>query len=94
MPAILKKHITSLSWCGIVILCLAVCFQLLGVPGTLFNFADSQDNLQASVLLGYTIVTGTANFRPWLISFFASTVTPPVYAFTLSFTLFHPPLFA
>ena len=45
--------------CWLVVLCLsvAVVLQLLGVPGTLLDFADSQDTYQTSVIIGYTIVS-------------------------------------
>lgn len=93
MAAIAKRHITSISWCGILILCLAICCQLLGAPGTLFTFADSEDDFQASVILGYTITSGTSSFLPWLTSFSAFTEMTPLRVFLQSYTLFHPPIF-
>lgn len=87
-----KRHITSLSWCGIFVLCLAICFQLLGVPGTLFNFADSEDDFQASVMLGYTIIAAAVSLLPWLKSLFGSIEITVMYHFVPTYTMFHPPV--
>jgi hypothetical protein len=88
----MQKRITILAWCGIFILCLAVCFQLLGVPGTLLNVTDSEDDFQASVMMGYSIVTATVSFLPRLTSFSASPENPSDNAFLWSKVPFHPPL--
>jgi hypothetical protein len=94
MTAILKTHISCLSWCGILLLCLAICFQLLGAPGTLLDFADSEDDFQASVMIGYTIASGAFSPLSYLISDFAVTEASSIHPFIPAFALFHPPLLA
>ena len=89
----MQRHLTAVSWCGIFILCLSVCFQLLGVPGTMFNVADSEDDFQASITGGYTITTAPVSFLPRLTSFSALSENPSVSAFLGSDIPFHPPLF-
>lgn len=82
----------ALAWCGILILCLAVCFQLLGAPGTLFNVADAEDDFQASVMMGYSIGTATVSFLPPLTSFFVFPENLSLCALLWSDVPFHPPL--
>jgi hypothetical protein len=89
----MQKRITALSWCGIFILCLAVCFQLLGVPGTLLNFADSEDDFQASVMTGYSITTAPVSFLPRLTTLLAISNNHSINAFLSPDVPFHPPLF-
>jgi hypothetical protein len=89
----MEKRVIAISWCGIFILCLAVCFQLLGVPGTLLNFADSEDDFQASVMTGYSITTAAACFMPRLTIRFAFSENPSVNAFLWPSVPFHPPRF-
>ena len=93
MSAILKTHINCLSWCGILLLCLTICFQLLGAPGTLFDSADSEDNFQASVMFGYTITSDMPVFLPLLTSFFGFTEIAPGPVLLRLYNFFHPPLF-
>jgi hypothetical protein len=85
---------TCFSWGGILILCLAICFQLLGVPGTLLNCADSEDDFQASVMIGYTIGSVPGSLLPFLISCLASPRPTSLHALLSSHSVFHPPLFA
>ncbi|HSA77447.1 MAG TPA: hypothetical protein VLG72_01130, partial [Nitrospirota bacterium] len=68
MTAIVRKQGRCLWWCGILMLCLAICFQLLGSTGTLFDFNDAEDAFQASVLVGYTITSSVSSWVPWLMS--------------------------
>jgi hypothetical protein len=93
MTAVMQRHLTSVSWCGILILCLAICFQLLGVPGTLFNVIDSEDDFQSSVAVGYTIASGIASMVLFLKCVRAFTDPPSARALLRSSSLFHPPLF-
>jgi hypothetical protein len=93
MTAILKSHISLLSWCGILLLCLAICLQLLGAPGTLFNFADSQDDFQASVMVGYTITSDQPVFLLTLKSSVGFTKITSVPVLLRLYNFFHPPLF-
>jgi hypothetical protein len=88
----LTRHVTSLTWCGILILCLAICIQLLGAPGTLFDFADSDDDFQASVVSGYTVTSGTTSCVPSLRSFFGFTEMASIPVFLRPYNFFHPPL--
>ena len=93
MSAIFKTHISCLSWCGILLLCLAICFQLLGAPGTLFDFTDSEDDFQASVMFGYTITSDTPVIFPSLTSFVGFTKIVSVPVLLRLYNFFHPPLF-
>jgi hypothetical protein len=93
MSAVLKTHIRPLSWGGILLLCLAICFQLLGAPGTLFDFADSEDDFQASVMVGYTITSDTPVFFPSLTSFVGFTKNASTPMLLRLYNFFHPPLF-
>lgn len=92
MKRVMQRRITALAWCGIFILCLSVCFQLLGVPGTLFNVADSEDDFQASVMTGYSLATTAISFLPMLTPFFVVSENPLGRAFLWSNAVFHPPL--
>lgn len=94
MTGVLHRHISASCWCGILVLCLAIFLQFLGVPGTMFNVIDSQDDFQASVMLGFTIASGTASLLTWLTSGSASTESPFIHLFLRSYTFFHPPLCA
>lgn len=94
MTGVLHRHISASCWWGILVLCLAIFFQLLGVPGTMFNVIDSQDDFQASVMLGFTIASGTASLLTWLISCAASTESLSIHPLLRSYTFFHPPLCA
>ena len=94
MSVMIKNHVHAVSWCGIVILCVAIFFQLLGAPGTLFDVADSEDDFQASVMFGYTITSNTPVFLPWATSFFGFTEIASVSLFLRLYKFFHPPLFA
>ena len=89
----MQRRITALAWCGIFILCLSVCFQLLGVPGTLFNVADSEDDFQASVMTGYSLATTAISFLPMLTPFFVVSEHPLGRAFLWSDAVIHPPLY-
>ena len=93
MTALVRRHVSFLSWCGVLILCLAICTQLLGAPGTLFDFADSQDDFQASVMSGYTITSVTTSALPSLRSFFGFTEMTSIPVFIQPYNFFHPPLF-
>ena len=88
-----KISISSLSLCGVCILCIAVCFQLLGVPGSLLEFADFEDEFQASIMTGFTITAGVVSLLPGLICSFTVSDHPSVSAFLASDIPFHPPLF-
>jgi hypothetical protein len=92
MTALMRRHIKIISWCGVLVLCLSVCVQLLGVSGTLLYFADSEDDFQTSVMVGFTIVSGSVTFLPWLTCGYVSAQNPSITAFLWSKTLFHPPL--
>jgi hypothetical protein len=92
MTDLLHRHISASSWCGILVLCLAICFQLLGVPGTMFNVIDSQDHFQASVMLGLTMVSGTASLLFWLTFCSASGDNSLLHSFLRPYAFFHPPL--
>ncbi len=89
----LETHISWLSWYGILLLCLAICFQLLGAPGTLFDFADSEDDFQASVMFGYTITSNNPVFLPLLTSFVGFNNIASVPVLLRLYNFFHPPLF-
>ena len=93
MIALMQRHVASASCCGIFILTLAVCFQLLGVPGTLLNFVDFEDACQASITVGYTVTSSSVSLFPYLTRVFASDDNTTVNAFLCSDALFHPPLF-
>ena len=88
-----QKSKGLLAWCGILVLCIAVGFQLLGVAGTLLNIFDSEDDYQASVMTGYTIPTAAAALLGGPISVTAVFKTPLASAFLGSEMPFHPPLF-
>ena len=94
MTRVVHRRISATCWCGILALCLAIFFQLLGVPGTMFNVFDSQDNFQASVMLGFTIASGTVSLLTWLTSSSASTESPSLHHCLRSNRFFHPPLCA
>ena len=92
MATVIRKHLLFLSWGGILILCLAVCLQMLGVPGTLFSFVDFEDDFQASVITGYTITSGSVSFSPYLTPVFTFVDNSRLNDFLSSDALFHPPL--
>ena len=83
---------TALAWCSVVILSLSVCLQLLGVPGTLFNVSDSEDDFQASVMTGYSIITGTVSQFISTLSFLGFADIASLRVFSPSHTFFHPPI--
>jgi len=77
----------------ILLLCLAVCFQMPGVPGSMFDYADSDDDaFQASVILGCTITSSSSFLQPRLTCSFGSTDTPLSFDYLRTYVLFHPPL--
>lgn len=93
MSVISQKHMKFASYFGILILCLAVCIQLLGVQGTLLNFVDSEDDFQASVMIGYTITSGRVSLLPYLPRLVALPHKTKLNVTVFADTLFHPPVF-
>lgn len=91
--ATVRALITSASWVAILVVCISICFQLLGVPGTMLDLGESEDDFQTSIMVGYTI---TSNMAPLLLSLTSFLVSidnmwlPPL---SLSLSIYHPPLF-
>ncbi len=73
-------------------LCLCVMAQMLGVPATLLNPADSSDLLGSTVLEGFSVIPPTPELFLPTISVAISGFLPPVLAFVIAATLFHPPV--
>lgn len=90
MAAMLKRYSVYLS---IVILCLAICFQLLGTPGTLFDLADSEDDFQASIMVGHTMTSNTPSYFLRVTTFSGFTEIASVPECLRVHNFFHPPLF-
>ena len=73
-------------------LCLCVMVQMLGVPATLLSPADSSDLLGSSVLEGFSLIPPSPElFLPTIFGAM-SNISPPVHAFVITDTLFHPPV--
>lgn len=83
----------SRGWLWIVFCpCLCVMAQMLGVPTTLLNPADSSDLLGSTVLEGFSVIPPTPELFLPTISVAISGFLPPVLAFVIAATLFHPPV--
>jgi len=65
---------------------------MLGVPATLLSPADSSDLLGSSVLEGFSVISPSPELSLPTKSFILSSVSPPVLAFVIAATLFHPPV--
>jgi hypothetical protein len=57
------------------------------------GFADSEDDFQTSVMVGYTITSALSFSLPWLTSFFDFTEIASVPVILRLYSFFHPPLF-
>ena len=76
----------------ILLLCLGVCFQMPGVPGSMFDYADSDDDVfHASILLGCAITSSSSILQPWLTCSSGSIDTPLSFDYLRAYVLFHPP---
>lgn len=83
----------SRGWLLVVFcLCLCVMVQMLGVPATLLNPADFSDLLGSTVLEGFSVIPPTPELFLPTISVVISGFLPPVLAFVIAATLFHPPV--
>ena len=94
MTAVMQRHVASISWWGISILCVAVCIQLLGVPGTLFDITDSEDDFRTSVTTGYSITTSPLSPFASLMSFVGFRDIASLQISSPFYNFFHPPLYA
>jgi hypothetical protein len=90
-PATRTTVSIAISW-TVALLCIAVCFQVLGVPWTLFDFTDSDDVFRLSVMAGFALVSCPAWLSPWLLSSFATLERALIADSLQPFSLFHPPL--
>lgn len=90
-PATRTAASIALSW-TVALLCIAVCFQALGVPWTLFDFTDSDDVFRLSLIVGLAIASAAASLSLWLLSSFAGLEHPLIPDSLQPFSLFHPPL--
>jgi hypothetical protein len=76
----------------VLVLCICVTMQMLGVPGTLLNPALSSDILGSSVLEGFSVPSTLLQLTP-LKETFAVTEKPlSLHLPILASVLFHPPL--
>lgn len=83
----------SRGWLLVVFcLCLCVMAQMLGVPATLLSPADFSDVLSSSVLEGFSLIPPSPELFLPTISVAISGFLPPVFAFVIAATLFHPPV--
>ena len=74
------------------LLCITVCIQVLGAPGTLFDFTDTDDVFHATVLTGYAIASAASAVGPALVSSVIASQTACLLALLRADVLFHPPL--
>lgn len=76
----------------IMLLCLCVLLQMLGVPGTLLKPVDMSDALGASVLEGFSVPPTLLQLAPSSEFVLLADVHPLVHGPILAFALFHPPV--
>ena len=83
-----SKSVLLMVFC----LCLCVMAQMLGVPPTLLSPADPSDLFGSSLMEGFSVVPQSPELTLPAISIVISNVSPPVLAFVIAATLFHPPV--
>ncbi len=76
----------------ILLLCLCVVLQMLGVPVTLLSPSVTSDTLGASVLEGFSLPPTLPELAQLPESVLVLEIHPIVHVPILAFTLFHPPL--
>jgi hypothetical protein len=82
----------NLSVILIVMLCLSVAIQMLGVPISFFHLDDLLDLVESSVLEGFSLASSLVSWNPLSQSSPVNVCTLPMYRFTTGSDVFHPPL--
>lgn len=82
----------SLVVVGILLMCVCVLMQMLGVPSTLLSPSDSSDLLGSSVLEGLSVPPHVPEVFRLVTSAMAVVLTPAVPISVVASVLFHPPV--
>lgn len=76
----------------VMLLCLSILVQMLGVPFTLLNPLEAADTQSASILEGFSIPTSLPHLTPSFETDTATDAPPSVHLPVLASVLFHPPI--
>lgn len=76
----------------VVLLCLCVMVQMLGVPVTLLNPLEAADTLAASVLEGFSVPSSLPQLTPSFETIPVTDGQSSVHVPVLASALFHPPV--
>jgi hypothetical protein len=76
----------------VLVLCVGIVVQMLGVPVTLFSPADAPDPLGSSVLEGFSLPPQTVEFLLPGTSGKASDLSSVMHVPVIASALFHPPV--
>jgi hypothetical protein len=77
----------------LLVLCLTVFLQMLGVPAPLLDPGEMFDSAEASVLEGAAIPPTCLQWAPSSRSTLIANSHSPIHVPLLALSLFHPPLF-
>jgi len=76
----------------VMLLCLCIVFQMLGVPITLLSPADAADALGASVLEGFSVLPSLPQLELQTEICAVADVHSSMHVLVLAFVHFHPPV--
>ncbi len=76
----------------VVLLCLCIMVQMLGVPVTLLNPGGAEDALATSAYEGYSVPSSLPQLTPSFEMVPVTDAQPFVHMPVLASTLFHPPV--
>jgi len=75
----------------VVLLCLCIMVQMLGVPMTLLNPGGAVDTLAVSASEGFSVPSSIPQLTPSVEMVPVTDVQPSIHVPVLASTLFHPP---
>jgi hypothetical protein len=76
----------------VMLLCLCIMVQMLGVPVTLLNPAVAADTLAVSVSEGFSVPSSLPQLTPSVEMVPVTDAQPFVHVLVLASALFHPPV--
>lgn len=76
----------------VVLLCLCIMVQMLGVPVTLLNPGGAADTLAVSVSEGFSVPSSLPQLTPSVEMVPVTDAQPSVHVPVLASVLFHPPI--
>ena len=86
-----ESRLGNVCMAMVILLCICIAVQMLGVPITLLNPEGAADTLTASTFEGFSVPSSIPQLEPSLETVPVTDAQPSIPVPVLASTLFHPP---